>query len=259
MKKLALLTALTSVAMTSLAAAQDGPRLWTDLAETRSLDLSQQGPEGRGRGGQVVEEWYTPTLHASVAIYGRVSWPSNTNVTVDGLWWSDFFNPGWGVSVEGDLLQWVTPAWGVGGYLSVGWDRFDGQRVNFINGDFAQPDHMDLTSVIIGGKIVDRFNPFFGWDGHIGIGVVHYSSVHWSGFDITIPGPFTHEELFAATTTIMGEFTGRFIFGSPHVEGDLGFGFRIMAPPNRGRDVTTAIDPDVLTTFMIELGLTVRF
>ena len=141
MKKLALLTALTSVAMTSLAAAQDGPRLWTDLAETRSLDLSQQGPEGRGRGGQVVEEWYTPTLHASVAIYGRVSWPSNTNVTVDGLWWSDFFNPGWGVSVEGDL----------------------------------------------------------------------------------------------------------------------GFGFRIMAPPNRGRDVTTAIDPDVLTTFMIELGLTVRF
>jgi hypothetical protein len=259
MKKTALMTALISSALASLAAAQDGPRLWSDLAESRSFDPSQQGYDGRGRGGQVVEEWYTPRLRASVAIYGRVSWPSDTNVTVDGLWYSDFFNPGWGLSVEGDLLSYVTPGWGVGGYLSVGWDRFDGQRVNFINGDFAQPDHMDLTSVLIGGKVVQRFSPWFSWDGHLGIGVVHYSAVHWSGFDITIPGPFTHEELFAATTTVMGEIGGRLGFGSPHVEGDLGFGFRIMDSPHRGRDVNSNIDPDILTTFMIELGLTVRF
>jgi len=259
MTNIAFLATLTSAALSSLAAAQDGPRLWTDLAESRALEFQQQGPDGRGRGGQVVEEWYTPQLRASLAIYGRVSFPDNSNVTDDGLWYSDFFKPGWGLSLEGDLLSYISPGWGVGGYLSVNWDRFDGQQVNFINGDFAQPDHMDITSVIVGGKVVQRFSPFFGWEGHMGIGVEHYASVHWSGFDITIPGPFTHEELFAATTSVMGEIAGRFIFGSPRIEGDLGFGIRIWAPPNRGRDVTNAINPDVWTSFMIELGLTFRF
>jgi hypothetical protein len=260
MKKIAFLAALASAALSTLAAAQDGPRLWSDLAESRSFDWQQQGEnQGRGRGGQVVEEWYTPRVRASLAIYGRVSFPSDTDVTVDGLWYSDFFDPGLGLSVEGDLLSWINPGWGVGGYLSVGWDRFNGQRINFINGDFAEPDHMDLTSVIIGAKVIQRFSPFFGWDGHLGIGAVHYSSVKWSGFDITIPGPFTNEELFASTTTVVGEIAGRFIFGSPHVEGDFGFGVRIMGGPRRGRDVSSAIDPDILTTFMIELGLTVRF
>jgi hypothetical protein len=258
MMKPTLLAALISAVLSSLAAAQDGPRLWSDLAESRSFDLQEVGG-GKGRGGQVTEEWYTPRLRGSLAVYGRVSFPSDTEVTVDGLWYSDFFNPGLGVSIEGDLLSYITPGWGVGGYVSVGWDRFDGRRVNFINGDFAEPSHMDLTTVLVGGKIVERLSPFFCWDGHLGIGAVHYSSVKWSGFDITIPGPFSNEELFASTTTIVGEIGGRLGFGSPRVEADLGFGVRFMGGPHRGRDVTSAIDPAVLTTFMIELGVTFRF
>jgi hypothetical protein len=261
MKKL-MLVLLALGALPAAAFAQDGPRMWSDLAESRSFDPQQGDP--RGRGGQVVEEWYTPRLRASLAVYGRVSFPSNTNVTVDGLWYSDFFNPGWGASIEGDLLSYISPAWGVGGYLSGGWDRFDGQQINFANGDFVKADHMDLTTVIIGGKVVQRMSPFFGWDGHLGIGVVHYSAVHWSGFDSNplppkLPGPFSHEELFSPTTTVVGEIAGRLIFGSPRVEADLGFGVRIMGGARRGRDVTNAIDPDILTTFMIELGVTFRF
>ena len=256
-------TLWTFAALAALPAAaysQDGPRMWADLAESRSLSF-QEGQPGRGRGGQVVEEWYTPRLRGSLAIYGRVSFPSSTEVTTDGLWYSDFFDPGLGVSVEGDLLSYITPHWGVGGYLSVGWDRFDGQSVGFPNGDFLEPDHMDLTSVIVGGKVVQRVSPFFVWDGHMGIGMVHYSSTKWRGFDSlgTPPGPFSGEELFRATNTVVGELGGRVGFGGPHVEVDLGFGIRIMGGPKRGRDVTTFVDPDILTTFMIELGLTVRF
>src|SRR5437762_2556356 len=194
MKKTLFLAVLASAAFPSLAAAQDGPRMWSDLAESRALSLQQGGPEGKGRGGQVVEEWYTPRVRASISFYGRVSFPSDTDVTVDGLWYSDFFNPGLGVSVEGDLLTYVTPHWGVGGYLSVGWDRFDGQRINFPSGDFSEANHMDLTTVIIGGKIVDHVAPFFTWEGRMGLGIVHYSSVEWSGIDTGVP--FSNEQLF---------------------------------------------------------------
>jgi hypothetical protein len=260
---LAALPAAASAASTPLGTSQEGPRMWTDLAESRSFAL-QEGREGRGRGGQVVEEWYTPRMRGSLAVYGRVSFPSSTEVTTDGLWYSDFFDPGLGVSIEGDLLSYITPHWGVGGYVSVNWDRFDGESVGFPNGDFLEPDHMDLTSVIVGAKVIQRVSPFFVWDGHLGIGLVHYSSTKWSGFDSaptppTPPGPFSGEELFRSTNTVVGEIGGRVGFGGPHLEVDLGFGIRIMGGPERGRDVTTFVDPDILTTFMIELGVTGRF
>ncbi len=252
--KTMMLASLALAALPAAALAQDGPRMWSDLAETRNFP--QQQGDGR-RGGQVVEEWYTPRLRASLSIYGRVSFPSSTDVTVDGLWYSDFFNPGLGVSGEFDLLSYISPRWGVGGYLSVGWDRFEGQRINFLAGDFVEADHMDQTTVIIGGKIVDHVTPFFLWEGRMGLGMVHYSAVNWSGVDTGVP--FFNEQLFRASNQIVWEIGGRVGFGDRHIQVDLGFGIRIMGGAERGRDVTNAINPDILTTFMIELGLTFRF
>ena len=254
MKKIVAASLLALAALPAAAVAQDGPRLWADLAESRSIP--DPGQEGR-RGGQVVEEWYSPQLRGSLAVYGRVSFPSSTDVTVDGLWYSDFFNPGWGFSVEGDLLSYVAPHWGVGPYLSAGWDRFDGQTIHFPLGDVVEADHMDLTTLLIGGKVYQRFSPMFAWDGHMGVGWVHYSSVKWSGVDFGVP--FSNEELFRSTDTAVGEIGGRFIFGGPNFEVALCFGIRIMGGPNRGKDVNSNVDPDILTTFMIELGLTARF
>lgn len=256
---------LVLAAVPAAVLAQDSPVLWTDLAGTRPMaDLQVQDPParprgGQERGGQVAEEWYGPRLKASVAIYGRISFPSSSDVTVDHLWYSDFFKEGYGVSGEFDLLSYLSPSWAVGGYLSVGWDSFNGQRLNFINGDFAEADHMDLTTVMVGAKVVQRFSPYFLWDGHMGIGMVHYGAVNWSGFDTSVPGPFTNEQLFSATNTMVGEFAGRIAFGVPSFEVDFGMGFRIMGGPNRGRDVNNNIDPDIFSTFMLELGLTVRF
>ncbi|HVR87503.1 MAG TPA: hypothetical protein VMU54_24470 [Planctomycetota bacterium] len=253
---LPLLPALLLVgSFASLAAAQESADpVWTELGGTRAFPSVQE------QGGQVVEEWYSPTLRASLSVFGRVSFPSDTPVTSDGLWYSDFFSEGYGFSVEGDLLSFATPHWGAGGYLSIGWDRFKGQTLNFSNGDFVKPDDMDLTTVIVGGKIVQRVSPFVIWEGRMGLGLVHYSRVDWSGFDSNgiPPGPFSNEELFRPINRGVFEIGGRVGVGSRQVQADFGFGFRYMGGAARGKDVSNVVDPDVLYTFMLELGLTIR-
>ncbi|MBV8879107.1 MAG: hypothetical protein JO332_03990 [Planctomycetaceae bacterium] len=239
-------------ALSSAAAAQDSADpLWTDLAESRAFPSFQE------QGGRVVEEWYTPRLRGSLSFFGRASFPGNTEVTSDGLWYSDFFDWAGGVSVEGDLLSFLTPHWAVGGYLSLNWDRFYGNRLNFFNGDFVDVDDMDLTTVIVGGKVLQRLSPYVYWEGRLGLGIVHYAKVEWSGVDGGTP--FSNEELFKSINRGVFELGGRICVGDRHIQGDFGFGMRFMGGAARGADVTSLVDPDMLITFMLELGLSVRF
>jgi len=255
MKKTLLLSFLLAGAGASAAAAQESADpLWTDLGAARGFPSLQE------QGGQVLEEWYSPRLRASLSVFGRISFPSDTQVTNSGLWYSDFFGAGYGLSVEGDLLSFVMPHLGAGGYLSFGWDRFGGQTMNFSNGDFAKPGDLDLSTVIVGGKIVQQFSPFVSWEGRMGLGIVHYSKVDWSGFDSggLPPGPFSNEELFRPINRGVLEIGGRVGVGSRQVQADFGFGWRYMGGAARGRDVSAFVDPDPLYTFALELGLTIR-
>ena len=95
----ALWTLVFIAAGPAFASAQDAPTLWTDLQGTRTFPTLQQEP-GRGQGGQVVEEWYSPRTRLALSVYGRVSFPSDTQVTIDDLWYSDFFDPGLGFSID---------------------------------------------------------------------------------------------------------------------------------------------------------------
>ncbi|RPH41724.1 MAG: hypothetical protein EHM91_09910 [Planctomycetota bacterium] len=255
MNKNALWTFAFLAAGPAFAIAQDSPALWTDLQGSRPFSALQE--PGRGQGGQVVEEWYTPRTRLSLSIYGRVSFPSDTQVTIDDLWYSDFFDPGLGLSVEGDLLAYMAPTWGIGGYLSVGWDSYSGNTIGFSPTDQVKPEDMELTTGIIGIKVLQRVSPFVIWEGRMGLGAVRYSSVNWSGLDAGVP--FSNEQLFQSITRAVWEIGGRIGVGNPHIEGDFGFGFRVMGGASRGRDVSNFIDPDILTTFMLELGVTVRF
>jgi len=255
MKKNTLWTLAFLAAGPGFAVAQDSPALWTDLQGTKPFVALQE--PGRGQGGQVVEEWYTPRTRFSLSVYGRVSFPSDTQVTIDDLWYSDFFDPGLGVSVEADLLAYLAPTWAIGGYLSVGWDSFNGNTVGFTSNDFVRPDDMELTTGIIGVKVLQRVSPWVIWEGRMGVGMVHYSSVNWSGQDAGVP--FSNEQLFQAINRAVWEIGGRIGVGNPHIEADFGFGFRVMGGASRGRDVSNFIDPDILTTFMLELGVTARF
>lgn len=238
--------------MASVAVAQDAPALWTDLAETRPLMLPSQET-----GGQIVEEWYSSKAKLSISAFTRFSFPSSTEVTVDGLWYSDFFDWGFGGSGEIDLIFFATPQWGVGPYLSVGADRFYGNRLSFFNGDFADVGDMDMVTAILGVKFVQKLSPFASWDGHLGVGIVHYDRVTWSGMDAGVP--FGDEELFKPINRGLFEFAGRISVGGRHIMGDFGFGLRYMGGAARGADVSNFIDPDILVTFMLELGLSIRF
>jgi hypothetical protein len=259
MKNKLILAFLGLISASSIATAQDARSLWSDPPELfQNEPVPRGGPQGRG--GQVVEEWYAPNVKGSLSLFGRVSFLSNTDVTVDHLWYTDFFDPGFGFSVEADLLTFPVPYWGVGGYVSYNWDRFDGNRINFSNGDFVEADQMTLNSVFVGGKVLQRLSPWVSWEGRIGLGLVTYSHVEWSGFDSSKVIPeFSHEELFQRITRGAFEIGGRIGAGSPNVQAEFGFGIRIMGGASRGRDVNSNVDPDYLTTFMLELGLALRF
>lgn len=262
MKKLLLPLAFAGL-LPAAAQAQDDPRavaaapaddarvLWADMAGSHAVNALQE------QGGQVVEEWYTPKLRGSLSVYGRISFPGSSNVTADGLWYSDFFDVGYGVSVEADLVSFTTPHWGFGGYLSVGWDEFTGQTLHFFNGDFANVGNMDQISVVLGGKMVQRLSPWVTWEGYMGAGLVHYDHTTWSGVDTGMP--FTNEELFKPINRGLFEIGGRLGVGNRTFQVDLGFGFRWMGGAARGKDVSNVVDPEVFYTFLIDLGLTANF
>jgi hypothetical protein len=249
MKNKLILASLALISASSIAAAQDARTLWSDAP---ALYQNEPPPRngGRGKGGQVVEEWYQPSLRGSISFFGRVSFLSDTEVTIDHLWYTDFFDTGYGFSVEADLLSFVAPFWGVGPYVSYNWDRFDGNRVSFSSGDEFEADEMTLSSVFLGAKVLQRISPWVTWEGRMGLGLVTYSKVEWSGIDAGTP--FSNEELFQRITRGAFEIGGRIGVGSPHVQADFGFGVRIMGGASRGKDVTDAIDPDILTTFTLD-------
>ncbi len=249
MKMMLALAFLGLAAFPSLAAAQDSFSLWEEPQEVR--------PGRQEQGGEVGEVWISPRSRISLGVYGRMSFPGSTQVTVDDLWYSDFFDIGYGVSGELEFMSFVTPQWGVGGYLEVGWDQFNGQSLYFFNGDYLSVGDWDQTSVIVGGKFQQRLSPLVTWEGRLGIGWVHYNAVTWSGLDSGVT--FSNEELFKAINRALVDVGFRVGFGTPHFEVDLGFGFRYMGAAARGADVTSAIDPELFFTFTMDLGLNIKF
>ena len=123
--------------------------------------------------------------------------------------------------------------------------------------DFVDVGDMDLITAIAGVKFLQKVSPYVMWEGRLGAGIVHYNQVLWSGVDTGVP--FTDEQLFKPVNRGVFEFAGRICVGGRVIMGDFGFGLRYMGGAARGRDVSNFIDPDILITFMLELGLTVRF
>jgi hypothetical protein len=196
-------------------------------------------------------------LMGSLGLYGRISFPDNGNVTQDGVTWSDLFDVGYGGSLEGDIQAVMGPGWAVGGYLSVGYDSFNGITNTDDLGDTVHPHAMKQLSILAGVKSTGWFDPIFFWEGRIGFGVVHYYPVL---ADFNIGGIQSNDqEFFRASDRFCFEIGGRVGVGSPSFAVSFGFGLRVMDSPSRGRDVTSFIDPDVLDTFILDLGLIARF
>jgi hypothetical protein len=232
--------------------------LWTFvLAACPATAFAQEFAMPWGKEVEVARERAGRHATASIALYGRVSFPGDSEVTQDGVTAADLFDPGLGFSIEGDVLIHLAHDWSVGGYLSIGWDTFQGVRNVDDFGDTLIPDQLDLFSVIVGGKAMGTFDPLFFWEGRIGLGFVHYDAVK---ADFILGGvTYGDQEFFKASDRAVFEMGGRIGMGTPQFAVDLGMGFRVMGAPGRGKDVTNFIAPEALVTFMLELGVMVRF
>lgn len=197
-----------------------------------------------------------PYVETSVSFMGRFGVPGGGDVTVDGLTYGDLFDHGWGASVEGDLLYDFHPDLWLGGYVSLGFDTFDGDREADSFGDTMEPDRMDIYSLIVGGRAVQYFGEVAFWEGRIGLGVAHYGDVDAR---FVLGGVPSDAELFEASTRAIFDMGARLGFGTPRVTGDFGFGLRIAGAPRRGDGVTSFVDPESLGIFYLEAGVTLRF
>jgi hypothetical protein len=241
------------------------PSLSTILGQPAQLPLAA-GPDlrvtweqSRGFDLELLQEEIAPRLRVGLSLYGRVDVPGDTSVTLDNVAYSDIFDIGYGVNGELSLLGEMTPRFYMGGYLSVGWDRFSGaSNVDMNTGEFFSFDHQDVTTAIVGAKVLHRFGPGFFWEGRMGLGLVHYGSLSFT--DVTTPIAVSGLQFFRPVTHGLFDIGGRVGFGNPRVTVDLGLDFRFMGSEAAGRDVDhVEVSPDFFFVFAIDLGMTLRF
>jgi hypothetical protein len=206
---------------------------------------------------QIVRE-STIEAEISIDVIGRASFADGVIVDdpfAGDLLFSDIFDPGVGLGIEGNLLYNLHPDWQAGGYVSFGVDWYNGVRAFDEFGNSLEPETLTVETGFVGLKAVDRLWPFW-WSGQVGLGFAHYESV-----DATevVGGVARRGELLGSATRVAFELTGRAGFGERGVAGFLGIGFRVQGGPDRGADAAPEVDPDVLVAFLLELGLDLRF
>lgn len=260
MKMLLALVALSAAPAAALA--QDANPFYVDLAGTRTAaEVQVQDPPAHGRERRVVhaeDEWDSPRMQFLLGIDARIDFPGGGDVTVFGDSYGDILDIGYGVNVEASLITWVHSHWGVGGFLSVGWDRYEGtSNFELPTGEVFSFDTWDHTTVLVGGKVVERVSPFIYWEGRIGVGIVHMGEMTFT--DETV-APFDHGlQFFRPVTRGVFDFGGKASFGTPRITFDLGLDFRFTGPAARGSDVTNVVDPEAFFSFALSLGLSLRF
>jgi hypothetical protein len=200
----------------------------------------------------------TLPIVSSLTLSVRESFPLGGDVETSGTTgYDDIFNPGTGLSLEGDLMFCMDPYWRIGGFLSFGWDRFPGKSDTDIYGDSLKPDAMQIYTILVGFKSHQEFGAGFFWEGSIGLGAAIYNDVNATFVISGVP----HEgvELFQSSAAFAFDLGARFGYGTPSFAAMFGLGYRIQGGPDRGRDVTSYVDPEPLATLSIDLSVRIIF
>jgi hypothetical protein len=260
--------------------AQDDVRLpvdlWSDVRTTTPPtdsdssalpELQDEAP--RGRGGSKND------LILNAAVHGRFGIPfgsASRDVFIYGggvflvdqhASWADLFHPGWGFDVELDIMfgdasgkgRARQPGFDYGAFAAVLVDEYPGSSVTDDFGHFIHPDNLNMTSIMVGGKVIQSFDQGFYADGRFGLGAVHYSAV-----EATFGGPGIldfHDELFRDTWTFAMDLRGHGGIRFGPLGLSIGLGFRFMVPPSGGARVDLNSGP--LWIFDIDLGVELGF
>lgn len=242
-----------------MAAAQaDLPRsLSTDLPEAQAAPPARNDGLVLNVGAHVRFSMPFGAADRSTIVYGPGV------VVVDNyVSWTDFFHPGWGFDLEIDVFFKGSgpgpdrePGFNYGALLLLETDEYGGDRVNGAAGNSVSVENLTMNSLLVGGKVIQTLGGGFYADGHIGLGVVHYSSVEGS---FEGPGLLKFRDtVFKDTWTFASEFKGHAGYRLGPVGVVLGLGFRIQAPPTEGNNFS--MSSGAFWTFDIDLGAELGF
>jgi hypothetical protein len=227
-------------------------------------DGSEKDPSPQAESGitpMADPEGWTP----SVSLLGRASLPGEGKVSSHGeVLYSDLLRVGSGLAIEGDLMQRSAyPEWGA--YLSLGWDHFAGRSKDDGLNDAIHAKGQNVTGIFLGPKVRGRFWDEFFWEGRLGVGWAHQSSMQAT---VVINGsPSPDQELLRSSDRLAGELGARVGWRARQLAIELGVSARFMNGPAAGRDsgllesANAPIDirPGLFYPVVIELGIRVDF
>lgn len=198
----------------------------------------------------------------ALGLLGRVEIPSG-DVSDDGLSYSDLFHTGFGLAAEGEYSLNSGSDWlRISAYASLGFDRFQGDRFTDDVGDSVRPEALDRLTLLVGPKLVFLIDePVFS--GHLiffevraGAGLARYASVD---AEFVVGGVRSTHDFFDAGVKSAFEVALRVGISSETLSFGIGLGIWSVGGPDPGSDLSSGVDPDRMSGFMIELGYELRF
>jgi len=168
-------------------------------------------------------------MKSGVLLVGRLSAISGEIDPYIPVDYEDLFGVGIGASIEGRMMWEVEPGGWIGGYLSAGWDEFEGDRDTDDYGDSLESDGMEVTTLLAGFKCLYMFTPRVYCEGHLGVGVAHYGRVDGT---LTTGGVPEDVTIFDSTTTGVCDVGARFGYARRRFVAEIGFGMRFQGSPD---------------------------
>jgi hypothetical protein len=143
--------------------------------------------------------------------------------------------------------------WHLGPYFSVGWDSYDGKKFTDDVGDTLMPDKMDMTTFLVGVRSLYDLGGHFSWDGHMGFGAAHSSTVDGVATPSGVP---MDVRVFKSATAFAWDLGTRFAVQAGPVVFDAGIGVRIQAAPH---NADLNFNSSSIAEFEVESGVGARF
>jgi len=250
---------LAPVVLLAFAAAPADDTPWTRLPPAVRVEAGEGGSTlslDLGLRGRVA------VPHGSIGGKSAVPSPGLT-VLPEGLRYNTLFDPGFGATVETDLMFEVARPFGtagdptrVGAYVAAQRDWFNGSPVTDDLGAWLSPYPMTVTTLLAGVRGSIPLAPSLLLDLRVGGGAVHFDAV-----DAELAAPIPVDiGLFEAGWKAAAEARVHLRYRLGAVSLLLGAGARLSPGPDAAGDVAgAAINPGALWLFDGELGIEIGF
>ena len=197
----------------------------------------------------------------STTLTYRASYSSG-DISDTSIRYRDIFGTGHGFSIQVNHAFEQHPNSEFSGYLELGWDTFRGLHFRDDFNDLIAAEDSEQLSFLAGGRVTHWFGAMdpempIVLEGRFALGMATLSEVN---ADFEVSGvPVPNQQLLRSSVVPIMDMGVRWGVASSTFTFTLGMGVRVVGGQSRGRDVTSAVDPDVRTDFTLDLGWELRF